>query len=105
MLQNEPLITAIGIDTAEKCTNENLQNLLNLLNCQGPRYRLPPAPQFAQLGLEAGLSKFADRAFLGSIDADRSDQWLILQHFQRSTRFSQNVHEITAFFKRKLQNL
>ena len=29
MLQNEPLIAAIGVNTAEKCTIENLQNLQN----------------------------------------------------------------------------
>ena len=29
MLQNEPLIAKFGVDTAEKCTIENLQILLN----------------------------------------------------------------------------
>ena len=41
---------------------------------------------------------FFHRAFLGCIDAEFSDQGLILQHFQRSTRFSQNAREVSAFF-------
>ena len=100
MLQNEPLIAKFGVDTAEKCTIENLQILLHAIGtCYKPcRARFenegPAAVAIGPPGQRSLLySYFAEnfnRAFLGCIDASDSESGLILQHFSKSTRFWQN---------------
>ena len=48
MLQNEPLIAKFGVDTAEKCTIENLQILLNSAKFEVPAacwHALAPAQE------------------------------------------------------------
>ena len=51
------------------------------------------------------IGQIFNRAFLGCIDADCSDQWLIFQDFSRSTELSNNFQQICKFCQKKIVNI